>query len=351
MEGSPIDIVIFAPLAPILGVFLFWFLQLLFIESQKFLLIKIKSKHEPFCRFTNFLGILFQTICHALGFTVTKSGISDFYISIHYGKVAPKKKKQGVFEWIANAFLFIGPFFIPATMILACLVFLLPNGFNTNIPSHLTDFQFTFGGQLTMFGTNLYNFSSSFFNFLFNIDFLHPGHFGFMLLLIFLGLGIRPSYIGEKKRDKVDMIYDLRNISNLITHKPLYILILFLFSYVFFYISLFFNENWYVYLFSVFGWLSIISIVALIITHFIILLIKTTDVIDGSKRHIPYFCMPLSYVLMRLLFFYFPSDLTYSLSTFVMILVTIFVSYMLVGNHTNKFKTRVHIKLFRGKKR
>lgn len=92
MEGSIVDILIFAPFAPILGVLLFWFIQLLFIESEKYFLSKIRSKHEPLCRFTNFLGILFQTICHTLGYTVTKSGISDFYISVDYEKWHQKKK-------------------------------------------------------------------------------------------------------------------------------------------------------------------------------------------------------------------------------------------------------------------
>lgn len=92
--ASIIDVIIFAPLAPIFGVILFWFIQLLFIESQKYFLSKIRNNHEPLCRFTNFLGILFQTICHALGYTVTKSGISSFYVSVNYGKVAPKKEKR-----------------------------------------------------------------------------------------------------------------------------------------------------------------------------------------------------------------------------------------------------------------
>jgi len=48
MTGSPIDIIIFAPLAPLFGVILFWFIQLLFIESQKYLLSKIRPKHEPY---------------------------------------------------------------------------------------------------------------------------------------------------------------------------------------------------------------------------------------------------------------------------------------------------------------
>jgi len=258
MAGSPIDIVIFAPLAPILGVLLFWFIQMAFIESQKFLLSKIRSKHEPLCRFTNFLGILFQTICHALGYTVTKSGISEIYISVNYGKVSPKKQKKGIFEWLANAFLFIGPFFIPAFLLLICLFLLMGGGFEISTPLELVELKYTFAEQIITFGKSIHVFSQHFFGFLFSIDLLHPGHFGFFLLLIFLGLGIRPSYIGEEKRQKVDMMYDLKNIGSLIVHKPLYIIILFLMAYVFFYISFAFNQNWYVSLFSIFGWLSII---------------------------------------------------------------------------------------------
>ena len=110
MTTSALDIVIFAPLAPILGVILFWFIQLLFIESQKYILSKIKKKHEPLCRFTNFLGIFFQSICHALGYTVTRSGISNFYISVDYGRVSPKKEKKGIFEWVSKIpfFSFLG---------------------------------------------------------------------------------------------------------------------------------------------------------------------------------------------------------------------------------------------------
>ena len=123
MTVSPVDVVVFAPLAPLFGVLLFWFIQLMFIESQKYLLSKIWGQHKPLCRFTNFLGILYQTICHALGYTVTKSGISNFYISINYGKVAPKKEKKGIFEWMSNSFLFIGPFFIPSLLLLICFFF------------------------------------------------------------------------------------------------------------------------------------------------------------------------------------------------------------------------------------
>jgi len=344
MEGSPIDIIIFAPLAPILGVLLFWFIQLLFIESEKYLLSKIRHKHEPLCRFTNFLGILFQTICHALGYTVTKSGISDFYISVNYGRVAPKKEKKGIFEWISNVFLSIGPFFIPAFILLICLFF---GGVNFEIitPSQVLELKYTFGEQITTFGTSLHSFANGFFGFLLNIDLLHPGHFGFLLLLIFLGMGMRPSYIGEQKQEKVDMLYDLKNIWSLIFRKPSYFIILFLTAYVFFYVSLFLDQNWYVALFSIFGWLSIIAIISLIVADMILLLIKTTDEILGLWKFMPYITMPVSYILVRLLFFYFPTDYTNIISLLVMILSTSLITYLLLKTKADRFKTEIDIKM------
>jgi len=349
MDGTTIDIVIFAPLAPILGVLLFWFIQLLFIESQKVLLEKIRSKHEAFCRFTNFLGIFFQTICHALGYTVTKSGISDFYISVSYGKVAPKKEKKGIFEWIANFFLLVGPFFIPALLLLLYLFLLGIHGFDTATPAYLADLKYTFGGQITAFGTNLYRFSKGFFTFLTNIDLLHPGHLGFLIIMIFLGLGIRPSHVGEQKIDKVDMIYDLRNIWNLITQKKRYIFILILSCYIFSYISFLLDSNWYVILFSIFGWLSIISIISLIITHLLLLLIKTTDKIEGKKKYLPYISLPFSYILMRLLFVYIKTKYDLSISLLVMILLTVLIIFFIKEGKTNKFKFKHSIKLFKRK--
>ena len=344
MEGSIVDIIIFAPLAPILGVILFWFIKLLFIESLKFFLDKIRSKHKPLCRFTNFLGILFQTICHALGYTVTKSGISDVYLSINYGKVAPKKEKKGVFEWVSNAFLFIGPFFIPAFLLLSCLFILIPNLLEIVIPVEVISIKYTFGAQLISFGTNLYVFTQKFFLFLLNdMDLLNPGHFGFFLLLIFLGMGIRPSYIGEKKIDRVNMIYDLKNVWNLITHRPYYLLILVLFSYNFFYISLIFESDWYTLLFTIFGFLSVISIIAIIIAHLLILLINATDKIESRKKYIPYIVLPLSYVLMRVLFYYFPSDYKNSASLLFMLFST-FIVTMLLLRKGDKFKTILSIK-------
>lgn len=351
MEGSPVDILIFASLAPILGVLLFWFIQLLFTQSQKYLLSQIWNKHEPLCRFTNLLGILYQTICQALGYTVTRSGISHFIISVDYGEATPKKEKEGLFEWVANAFLFIGPFFIPASLLLIYLFFVTNGGFEVTTPSQLLELRYTFGGQIATFGASLYAFAKSFFEFLFNIDLLNPVHMGFIILMIFFGMGIRPSYIGETKKHKIDMIYDLRNIWSLIRQKPLYIVGLFSISYLLFYASVLLSQNFYVALFSVFGWLSIVSIMSLVISQMILLLIKTTDEIAGLWKILPYITMVGSYISMRLVFFYMPTDFTNSVSLLVMIISTILVAYSLLGRKTNRFKSKVGIKIFKKKKK
>ena len=333
---------IFAPLAPILGVLLFWFIQLLFIESHKYLLSKIRNKHEPLCRFTNFIGILFQTICHALGYTVTRSGISHFYVNIHYGKVKPKKEKKGIFEWISNSFLFLGPFFIPAGLLLICIFFLTNSNFSIHLPTE--DSFYIFSNQMIYFGTALHKFSESFLSFLFSIDLLHPAHLGFLLLLIFLGMGIRPSYLGEKEKKKVDMIYDLKNIKSHIFHKPLYLVLLFLIAYTFFYISFLLKLNWYLALFSIFGWLSIIAIVSLLVSHAIILLIRITDEIPKYWRILPYLIIPISYILMRLVFYYFPIEHLRSISLLMMVLSSFIVTLLLLKYKTNKFKSKAKMK-------
>jgi len=343
MSGSPVDIVVFAPLAPLFGVLLFWFIQLLFIESHKYQLSKIWEKHKPLCRFTNFLGILYQTVCHALGFTVTKSGISNFYISVDYGKVAPKKEKKGIFEWTSNAFLFVGPFFIPA-LLLFIVFFLIQNG-SIEIAQSM---EYTFAEGMINFGTNLYAFSEHLFLLLISIDLLHPPHIIFLILLIFLGMGIRPSYVGEEKRKKVNMLYDLYNIKVHIFQKPLYILLLFLIAYIFFYISVLLKTNWYTSLFSIFGWLSIIAIVSLIIAHMIIFLIKALDEISGLLKILPFFTLLLSYALMRLsLPSIIQNEYIASVSLFVMLFSTGAVILLLLKFTTNKFKPSMKMKELR----
>jgi len=333
MDASPVDIIIFAPLAPILGVLLFWFIQLLFIESQKYMLTQISKNHEPFCRFTNFTGIFFQTICHALGYTVTNHGISDFYVSVHYGKVAPKRKRTGVFEWLSNGFLFLGPFFIPPFLLLISLFFLLDNGFILN-PIET----YTFSENLIGFGSNLFYFSSSFFSFFATINLMHPGHIGFILLFILLGLGIRPSYIKEKTMKKVDIFYDLKNIRYELLHKPLYIILFVLSAYIFSYLAVLFQLNWYVGVFSMLGWVSIIAISALLLAHVIILFIKVTDRIPGVFRYIALFVFPVSYVLFRIIFFIVPIPFITTMSLLLSIGITIAVIALLLYRLTNTFK-------------
>ena len=226
---------------------------------------------------------------------------------------------------------------------LLCLYFLLKGRFVLLTPGGSLE-GYTFSGQLILFGTNLYDFSSHFFSFLFSIDLFHPAYVGFILLVIFLGMGIRPSYIGEKKREKVDMAYDLRNIKNHILHQPLYPIILFLLSYLCFYVSVLVNQQWYLTVFSLLGWLSIISTISLLVTHYLLVLIRIVDKIPGYWKIVPYLVIPFSYVGMRAFFLVIPSDIDLTLSLLVMVLSTIIAALLLLYWKTNNFKTSAHMK-------
>ena len=156
-----------------------------------------------------------------------------------------------------------------------------------------------------------------------------------------MGMGIRPSFIAEKTHKKVDMVYDLINIRDNILHKPVYIFLLILITYILFYISILTGLNLYITLFSILGWLSIISIVSLIITHMILLLIKFTDNIKGVSKFFLYLVIPVSYVFLRLIFFYCPIPYQNSISLLLTIFITSIVLIILLKKNTNKFKTNI----------
>jgi hypothetical protein len=156
-----------------------------------------------------------------------------------------------------------------------------------------------------------------------------------------MGMGIRPSFIGEEKQEKVDMIYDLKNIKNNILDKPIYILLLILISYIIFYISILIEKNLFITLFTILGWLSIISIISLVIAHMILLLIKFSDEINGILKLIPYITIPASYLSFRLIFFYFPISNQNNLSLIFTIFITSIVIIILIKKKTNKFKTKI----------
>ena len=144
------------------------------------------------------------------------------------------------------------------------------------------------------------------------------------------------------------MMYDLKNIKNHIQHKPLYLFVFFIIAYLFFYLSFLFQQDWYVLFFSVLGWLSIISIISLIIAHLILILIREVDKLKDGRKYIPYITIPCSYSIIRGFFFIFPNDYTYSLSLLVMILSTFVILLLLKKSikkdKTNKFKTGIDMK-------
>lgn len=352
MVGIPfnVDSLIGGALAPLLGVIAFWFLQLGLIEIQKRILISLRHSHEAFCRFTNFIGILFQTVCHALGYTVTRSGIATFHVTVNYGTVEPKKEKTGVFEWIATSFLLLGPFFIPAGLVLLFSVVVLGDAFV--FPSAVT---YTFVESITNFALSMSTFASHFFLFLGQIDLFNPLHVGFLFVLLFFGLGIRPSYIGEERKAKIDMVHDLKNIVIHLLQKPVYILVIILVMYGFYFIALFLGSAWYMALFALLGWVSLTAIVALLLTYLLLFLIKATDRIRGWWKAASYLCLPVSYVGFRILFLYVHVKWVESISLLLMVVVTAVVTILLIKyKKTNRFKTATkmkHMTVEDGKKR
>jgi ABC-type multidrug transport system fused ATPase/permease subunit len=345
-----IDVLFVAALAPILGVVAFWFLQMFFIEIQKRMLSRLRHRHEAFCRFTNYIGILFQTICQALGYTVTRSGIAAFQVTVNYGKVEPKKEKKGVFEWVARSFLLFGPFFIPAGLVLLVSYFIIGKGF-----VFPTLVQYTFVESLTGFWVSLSTFAIDFAGFLINIDLLNPLHVGFLFVLLFFGLGIRPSYIGQERKEKIDILHDLRHIKDHLVEKPLYILAIILILYVFYVLSLFLKPVLYVGLFTILGWMSLTAVIAILLTFPVLFLIKATDEIRPHWKLIPFVTLAVSYVLARVFFIYFPTKQVEPVSLLVMLLSTILMTILLIKyKRTNRFKTATkmkHVRVADGKKR
>ena len=343
------DVMLLAPLAPVIGVAALWLLQLVFIETDKRMLAKLRHHHESLARFTNFTGILFQTLCHALGYTVTRSGVAHFQVTVNYGKVSPKRMKTGVFEWTSTSFLFLGPFFVPAGLMLVYSSFLLTNGF-----AFPTAVRYTFVETITNFGMTLSTFAQSVARFLGSIDLLNPVHVFFLLVLLFFGMGIRPSYIGEERKEKVDLLYDLKNVTTHFTKKPMYILVFFADVYALFYVSLALKNNWYMALFSVLGWLSVIGIIALLLAFLLLVLVWASDGIASGWRLLPFLALPISYGASRTFFFYIPCDNVLGWSLLVMILSTVVITIVLIKYKTNKFKTvgtMKHTRVADGKKR
>ena len=128
-------------------------------------------------------------------------------------------------------------------------------------------------------------------------------------------------------------------------------MLLFIFAYIFFHVSRFFNQDLYVALFIVFGWLSIISIVSIIISDMIMIFIRTTDEIPRFWNWIPYIMLPTTYVLFRVLFYFISTDYDFSISLLGMILITSIITYILLKSKSDRFKTERDIKSLKKKEK
>ena len=330
MSSSIIDTFFFAPFAPFMSAVLFWIFQLLVVESMKYGLSKIWNTHTAFCRFSNFLGILFQALAHAAGYTLTGIGVSEFSISVNDSKVSPKKEKEGFYAWFANAFLALGPFFIPPFMVFCIL--LASGSIHLNLSKDVT---YTFAGMMLQFSSTLADLSYGFVKLVASLDLFNPFHLAFLIILIATGLGIRPSYI-EGGAKKLSILHDLYMIKNLLVNHPKYLLIVLATFYLFFLVTYWLHIPLYATLFSVLAFLSIIAIISMFFVHFLILILYTSDKLHSYKRFVPIFVPLISYVPLRLVFVNFDFGLT--LSLVLSLLITVVTCVLIIRGVTNKLK-------------
>lgn len=335
MDYSLLDILLFAPLAPLLALLLSWFIQLLMIESLKHHLSKIWENHGALCRFSNFIGVFFQALAHSAGYTLTGIGVAEFSLSVSESKVSPKKEKKGVPEWVASLFLAFGPFFLPPLIIF--LLLLMSPDIQLMFGKLTVNEGYTFSSMLISFGSLLHQFGVTFLTLLINLDLLNPFHLCFLMIFLFFGLGIRPSYIGEEHK-RVGMLHDLALIKKTLLNHPMYVTATLIITYLLFYLFFLLQLPFYVTIFSFLGWLALIAIVAIISSHLLLALFLLSDRLPSYKRFLPFIVPVVSYILLRLLFLVFPTKLQYAISLLLTVFITLMIGFLLLRLETNKLK-------------
>jgi len=308
MDISALDTFLAAPLAPLAGAILFWSIQILMAEGLKTLLREIWDNHRAFCRFSNFVALLFQAVSHMLGYTLTGIGVGEFSLSIGNARVTPKREKRGFPSILANVFLLFGPFFIPPLIL---FLILLPFTPGMEIMEC-----YTFSTALISFGSLLQQYGMNFLTIIVNLDLFNPFHLMFLVAVILIGLGIRPSFIEDEER-KYRMIDDLAKIRDFFISHPKSILIFFVSIYILFYILYFLKLPYYVLIFSFFGWLSLISIVSLLIASLFVFLVMVSDRLPSFKKYLPLIVFVLSYISLRVTFTFVRTDMDLAITNIV----------------------------------
>jgi len=138
----------------------------------------------------------------------------------------------------------------------------------------------------------------------------------FLIAVILIGLGIRPSFIEDEER-KYRMIDDLAKIRDFFISHPKSILIFFVSIYILFYILYFLKLPYYVLIFSFFGWLSLISIVSLLIASLFVFLIMVSDRLPSFKKYLPLIVFVLSYISLRVTFTFIRTDMDLAITNIV----------------------------------
>ena len=79
----------------------------------------------------------------------------------------------------------------------------------------------------------------------------------------------------------------------------------------------------------------------------IIFFIMVTDEIKGFWHYIPFIMLPLSYSVVRIIFYFIPVPYYLSLSLLLMIVSTVVTIVFLLRYKTNKFKTKAKMEALR----
>lgn len=160
--------------------------------------------------------------------------------------------------------------------------------------------------------------------------------------------------MGMQHKEKIDLMYDLTNIKNHLMQHPLYLVLIVAMVYGFYFLSFFLKNNWYLVLFTIFGWISLTAIIAMILAYLVLLLVRITDTIKKPWSVFPYLTIFISYGLFRGLFFMFSLNNMETIALLLMLLCTFIVTILLYKYKTNTFKTHAkmkHMEVEDGKKR
>ena len=117
---------------------------------------------------------------------------------------------------------------------------------------------------------------------------------------------------------------------------------------MFSYVNVLFNQSLYVAVFSFFAWASILAIFALIYAEVLLFWMYLLDELPSGFRVITLMILPLSYVVLRIVFYLLSWPLAAEIGFWGSIGITSLITIIFLYQLTNKFKTLFTLDSVRG---